>query len=287
MQYNYGYSIEKENNGEWVQVEPDRMINMPTVILDLSSGSKVSETESIKEAYDLEQGSYRLVKILYSKNCKCLTTLKLPFEVTNTIVCQEGISMTLDSYENGKITYTIKNESFDDIQYKQYYSIEKQINGEWVEVKPDRNTNVTMNIVDINRGNEECITTDIKGSFDLPAGNYRFVKVLFCKNYKCAITLKLPFKVSNTIVYNSGVVMTLDNYADGVISFTIENKYNDEIKYSRDDYTLQKESNGEWIILEPAREFLVRKECVTLNRKEIDTQTVNLHHFTTLSMITK
>ena len=56
----------------------------------------------------------------------------------------------------------------------------------------------------------------------------------------------------------------------------IKNKYNDEIKYSRDDYTLQKESNGEWIILEPAREFLVRKECVTLKRKESDTQTVNL-----------
>ena len=275
--YNY-YSciLEKENNGEWISVEPDRYLNAPAIMKNLSQGTEVEEIINVKEQYDLMPGNYRLTRKFYFENNDKMVELKLPFEVTNTIVYEEGISMALDCYENGKITYTIKNESFDDIQYKQYYSIEKQINGEWVEVKPDRNTNVTMNIVDINRGNEECITTDIKGSFDLPAGNYRFVKVLFCKNYKCAITLKLPFKVTNTIVYNSGVVMTLDNYADGVISFTIENKYNDEIKYSRDDYTLQKESNGEWIILEPAREFLVRNECVTLNRKERDTQTVNL-----------
>ena len=207
-----------------------------------------------------------------------ITTLKPTVTPVTTpiTVSASGISMTLDGYEDGKLTYTIENQSDDDMQYNYGYSIEKENNGEWVQVEPDRMINMPTVILDLSSGSKVSETESIKEAYDLEQGSYRLVKILYSKNCKCLTTLKLPFEVTNTIVYNSGVVMTLDNYADGVISFTIENKYNDEIKYSRDDYTLQKESNGEWIILEPAREFLVRKECVTLNRKERDTQTVNL-----------
>lgn len=188
-----------------------------------------------------------------------------------------GISMNLVRYENGKLSYTINNQSCDDLCYN-YYSciLEKENNGEWISVEPDRYLNAPAIMKNLSQGTEVEEIINVKEQYDLMPGNYRLTRKFYFENNDKMVELKLPFKVTNTIVYNSGVVMTLDNYADGVISFTIENKYNDEIKYSRDDYTLQKESNGEWIILEPAREFLVRKECVTLNRKERDTQTVNL-----------
>ena len=275
MDYDYGYYIEKEINGEWIQVTPDRFLNVPMAFKNLSSGSKVSETESIKAAYDLTPGKYRYVKSFFYENYHQSLNIKLPFEVTNTIVYGSDISMTLDGYKNGRLSYTIENQTGDTIWYSIYtYSIYKEMDGKWVYLGPDTSQPIPCVIESLANGEKESYTLDMLGKFDLTPGNYRFDMSF---GFGSDIRLSLPFEITNTTVYQSGIAVTLDNYADGILDFTIENcRYGEEIKYSYDDYLLQKESNGEWVTLEPVRTFPVCNECVTLAYKESNSQTVNL-----------
>ncbi len=146
-----------------------------------------------------------------------------PVTGTAITVSAEGISMTLNSYENGRISYTIENQGIDDVEYSYNHNLEKEVNGEWVPVVPDRIVNIPMVFVPISVGEKAELTTNLKDVYDLEPGNYRFSKTILHRTLKGYVTLCLPFEVTNAMISQSDVTITCNNANNDVITYAIEN----------------------------------------------------------------
>ena len=175
---------------------PDRNINIPMVYVPLYCGNDVCLTTDIKAAYDLEQGNYRFVKNLYFRDYKEMVRLALPFELTNSILFEEGISITLNSYENGKLAYTIENQSNSQFYYNSYcYSLEKEVDGKWVTVSSALGRVVPDVIEILSPESKVSQVTYIQEWCDLQPGNYRVSFNFRCANIDETVWIGIPFKV--------------------------------------------------------------------------------------------
>ena len=248
-QYNYGYSMEKNIDGEWVKMEADRYPAMPDVIFSLKDGDVIEKTSDIATCFDLEAGTYRYTKSFFSKDCKCIAEVALLFDVKNNITSYERISMILDSYKNGKITYTIENAGAEWI-YDYGYSIEKKVDGEWVTMKTDRPVPIPDVELELSKESKVNETVDLVREYDLEAGSYRFVKTFKVKSdlelFDYTTTLTLPFQVEKTIMNFSEVRATVEGFENGYLIYTIENLTDKNVGYNPAYYAVKREVNGEW-----------------------------------------
>ena len=154
-----------------------------------------------------------------------------PVTGTAITVSEQGISMTLDCYKKGGIYYTIENQSEDTIHYSFNYSLQKEVNGEWVNLVPDRMVVVPQAFFPIYVGETIKRSADLANGYNLEPGNYRFIEKLYPNTWDEQVTLYLPFEVNDAITSYYGVTVTLNQAKDDVITYTIENQSGMEISY--------------------------------------------------------
>ncbi|MBQ3601363.1 MAG: hypothetical protein II992_09230 [Lachnospiraceae bacterium] len=250
MMYTYAYRLEKEVNGEWISLERDRVVNIADVLMELELGSEKTETINLIEEFDLTEGSYRFTKTFIGTECKCMAELQLPFTVTNTIIYKSGISMTLDSIQNGTLSYTVENHTDSETDYSIYtYSILKEVNGEWVKITPNLYRPVPESVETLKERSKNSHTQNIKG---LTPGNYIFQ--LSIKNE----SFRLPFQITKEegsmepiVVSNAAVEVVADKYENGALTYEIINKSGKTVKYYYIDVEREL-SDGDWAVVDLA-----------------------------------
>lgn len=104
---------------------------------------------------------------------------KLGEEFTEEVNTLEGVTLTI---EEGKasasgVTYTINNQSGQDINFGQDYSLQMEKDGKWYYVEPKEAIAVTMELLWLPAGTSESYDIIWNSSYGkLSSGHYRIVK---------------------------------------------------------------------------------------------------------------
>lgn len=323
--YAYEFSLEKFENGEWRYVgwEQHSHREIPAVALVIKNGESYKDTVSLTRYGVLEKGTYRVVKTFKvwapnpdgTKDSPTVTAYAeftveesavepsaTPVVSTNPgatpavataspapitgVVSQAGVSMTLESYANGKFTYTLTNISENEIGYiYDDYKLQKSHNGTWEDVEPARVVPVRNGFEVLKTGDSQKITDNILASYDLEAGTYRYVKPIKYPNAggKKGFELMLPFEVTEedvsriVTVSEGGIGAIVEGYEDGILTYVLTNHldHKHDVEYAR-SYKIQKENNGEWEDVIPSRYENVTDDMVSLGYGESRVCTENI-----------
>lgn len=309
--YAYEFSLEKFENGEWCYVgwEQHSHMEIPCVALCLKKGQSHKAAVSLTRYGVLEKGTYRVKKTFHvsvpgMKNDPTVTAYaeftieESPVEpsatpvvtinpsatpavatatptATTGVVSQSGVSMTLEGYANGQLTYTLTNDSENEIGYiYDDYKIQKNNNGTWEDVEPSRMIPVRNGFEVLKTGDSQKITDNILASYDLEAGNYRYVKPIGYPNAegKKGFELMLPFEVTEEDEYRvvtvsvGGIGAIVESYEDGKLTYVLTNHldHKDDVEYSRTYKIKKANDNGELEDVEPSRYENVTNDMVTI-----------------------
>lgn len=323
--YAYEFSLEKFENGEWRYVgwEHNPRMPIPCLALEIKKGESHKETVSLTRYGVLEKGTYRVVKTFNvsapnpdgTKDSPTVTAYAeftveesavepsaTPVVSTNPgatpavataspapitgVVSQAGVSMTLESYANGKFTYTLTNVSENEIGYiYDDYKLQKNNNGTWENVEPARVVPVRNGFEVLKTGDSQKITDNILASYDLEAGTYRYVKPIRYPNAegRKGFELMLPFEVTEedvsriVAVSEGGIGAIVEGYEDGILTYVLTNHldHKHDVEYAR-SYMIQKENNGEWEDVIPSRYENVTDDMVSLGYGESRVCTENI-----------